>query len=169
MTNLYSGHGWKVTLDKAKLPDGRVKEVARVERADSVHLIACVDEERILLLREFRPYYQEYIWMLPGGRVDKENDLLEGAQRELQEETGYRAEKFEHLWSMNNSESIASTNHVILAKNLTPDPLPQDEDELIEVHICTPEEALQKIETSSRIHTPSAYAIRRFIDERQLS
>jgi ADP-ribose pyrophosphatase len=164
METLFDGFGWKVTMEEASLPDGRVKKVARVKRADSAHIIAVLPSGNILVLREFRPYYGEYIWMLPSGRVDKETDALAGAQRELQEETGYRAEKLEHLWTLNHSESLIMANHVYVAEQLIKDPLPHDEDELIEVHELSPEEALKRIESSPKVHLPSAYALRRFID-----
>jgi ADP-ribose pyrophosphatase len=167
MTDLYSGHGWKVTLNNAELPDGRTKTDVRVHRADSAHLLAFFDDEHILMLREFRPFWGKYIWMLPSGKIDKEVDLMTGAQRELQEETGHKAAELKLLWSVNQSDTIDITNHIILAKGLTEAPLPQDADELIEVHTCTLEEALKNVESSAKIHTPSAYALRRWMMEHQ--
>lgn len=164
MTDLYSGHGWRVTLEKAPLPNGSTKEDVVIQRADEVHIIALLDKDHIVIIREYRAFYGDYIWMLPSGKLDKEADILEGAQRELREETGYRAAKITPLWNLNNIERIQITNHVFLAEDLTKDPLPQDDDEFIEVHVCTLEEALKNVENSSRIHTPSAYALRRFMN-----
>lgn len=163
MTELFSGGGWRVVQESAHLPDGRVKEAARVERADSVHIIAFIGERRILLLREFRPFYGVYIWMLPGGRADKEMDLPEAAKRELQEETGYRAGDLTHYSTTNHSESLKMSNHIFLAQNLTKAPLPQDADELIEVHEVPIKEALDRILGSEKIHTPSAFALLQYL------
>lgn len=164
---LYSGFGWTVRLEEAPLPDGRTKKVARVHRCDSVHLLAFVGTDTLLLLREFRPFYGAYVWMLPSGRVDKERDAIEGAQRELQEETGHRADSIEHYCTCRHSESIDSANHVYIARGLSPAPLPQDEDELIEVHELPLEQALDKVLTSPVVHTPSAYALLRYLHERK--
>ena|SRR5581483_6602966 len=165
METLFDQFGWKVFLEEAPLPDGRTKKVARVQRADSAHVIALTNTGNILLIREFRPFYKEYIWMLPSGRIDKETDPIAGAQRELQEETGYRAEKLEHLWTLSHSESMIMANHAYVATGLVKDPLPQDPDELIEVHEVDIHEALKLVESSPKVHLPSAYALRRFIDQ----
>jgi 8-oxo-dGTP pyrophosphatase MutT (NUDIX family) len=167
MEQLFSAHGWTVTLEEAPLPDGRVKKIARVHRADSSHILAFDNAKNVLLLREFRPFYGEYIWMLPSGRVDKETDMHEGAQRELREETGFRAAKMKHLWTVHHSESLAFANHIFLARDLIEDPLEQDHDELIEVHRMYPEEALEKVLASPKVHLPSAYALLRYLREKE--
>ncbi|PIR54233.1 hypothetical protein COU75_01890 [Candidatus Peregrinibacteria bacterium CG10_big_fil_rev_8_21_14_0_10_42_8] len=159
MDELYSDKDWQVILESASLPDGREKRTSRVKRADSAHIIAFKNQETILMLREYRPYYGAYTWMLPSGRIDKEGDHIVGAQRELQEETGFRANFLEFLCKTNYSESLIATNYVYIASDLVKDPLPQDDDELIEVHECTLEEALDKVLTSEVVHTASAYAL----------
>jgi ADP-ribose pyrophosphatase len=166
METLFDQFGWKVTIEEAPLPDGRVKKVARVGRADSTHIIAFTDSGKIIILREFRPFYGDYIWILPSGRADKELDIVEGAQRELQEESGFRAGRLEHLWTVNHSESLKSSNHIFVAHDLVKDPLPPDGDELIEVHECSIEEALERVELSPKVHLPSAYALQRWLRER---
>lgn len=167
MNTLFEGGGWKVVQESAPLPDGRTKTVARVYRADGAHIIAFKTPDTILMLREFRPFFGGYIWMLPSGKVDKETDIEAAAQRELQEETGYRADSIKHLWTVNYSESVGWQNHIFEARELHPDPLPQDEDELIEVHEMSIEEALEKIHNSPKVHMTSAYALMRYLREKK--
>lgn len=162
MEELFSGYGWTVRLESASLPDGRIKKAARVHRADSVHILSFHADETILLLREYRPYYGEYIWMLPSGRVDKESDIVEAAQRELREETGYAAGKIELYFTARHSESIVMANHVFIARDLTMSPLPQDVDELIGVHTMHLPEALEKVLASPIVHALSALALLRY-------
>ena len=152
-------------MDEASLPDGRKKKLVRVHRCDSVHVLAFQKDSQILLLREFRPFYGKYVWMLPSGRVDKENDIEAGAQRELQEETGFRAKSLEHYCSTRHSESMDFTNHIFIAKDLVEDPREQDEDELIEVHAMPLKEAIEKVLQSPIVHTASAYALLRYTYE----
>lgn len=166
---LYKGHGWRITLDTAKLPDGRTTKKSRGHYADTVHLLAVTEEKKLLVLREYRPFYGTYIWMLPSGHVDKEADHAIAADRELREETGYRAASLQHLWSANATEKLSSMNHFYLATSLSHDPLPQDADELIEVHVLAPEEAYQKIIASDYVHLASAYAVLRFLREQSKS
>ncbi len=160
---LYSDEDWTIIKEPASLPDGRQKNASRAKRADSVHLIAFASSDTILILREYRPYYGTYIWMLPSGRVNKETDHFVGAQRELQEETGYKAKDLHLYCQTNYSESLIATNYIYIAKNLTKDPLPQDADELMEVHEMSIEEALEKILTSEIIHTASAFALMKYL------
>jgi ADP-ribose pyrophosphatase len=165
MDELYRDKTWQVLLESAPLPDGRERRVPRVKCADSVHLLAFPENGRIFLIREFRPYYGTYLWMLPSGHVDKEDDAAIGAQRELREETGYRANTLEHLWSVNHSERLIMTNHFFRATDLQKDSLPQDDDELIELHTVSIEEALEKIHSSPKIHLASAYGVMRWMQE----
>ncbi|MDA1292577.1 MAG: NUDIX hydrolase [bacterium] len=166
MTVLWSDKDWQVILEPATLPDGRIKKVVRVKRPDSAHILAFTKEKKVLILREYRPYYGEYIWMIPSGRIDKEKDILQAAQRELREETGFRAKTLYHWCDTNYSESIIGTNHIFIASDLEKDPLPQDDDEEIEVHELGIEEALENVLQSPYVHTASAYALLRYIREK---
>ena len=147
------------------------KTMSRVHRCDSVHIIALTRDNEILILREYRPFYGEYIWRIPSGRVDKENDAAEAAQRELREETSYKAKQLEHYCSAYCSESFDKQNHIFIARDLEqdPDPPPQDDDELIEVHILPLEDALEKILTSPVVDEPCAYALLRYAHEHPYS
>ena len=168
MEELFNAYGWRVVMDSAPLlkgGGGSVKKAARVARADSVHIIAFKDDKNIFILREYRPFYGTYIWMLPSGKVDKETDLEVAAQRELQEETGFRAAEMKLYCSTNHSESLISSNHIFIARTLSPAPLPQDDDELIEVHTLSLDDAVEKVLSSKVVHTASAYALLRYLRE----
>ncbi len=164
---LYDDGTWSILMEEATLPDGRVKKTSRVHRCDSAHILAFTDDGKILMLREYRPYYGEWIWMIPSGRVDKETDIAAAARRELREETGYDAEHIKPLWVFQGSESIVTKNNVFLATGLKPSPLPQDADELIEVHPCTIDEAIDNVLKSPMVHTLSVAALLRW--KRELS
>lgn len=159
MENLYEGHGWRVTFEEAPLPNGKIKKIARVRRCDTAHIIAITDVGNVVLIREFRPFFQEYVWMLPTGRVNKEPDPKTAALRELQEETGYRAEEITFLCKAAHSEGFPSVNHVFVARHLTKDPLPPDDTELIEVYECTVSEAIEKVLSCTHVHMPSAFGL----------
>lgn len=168
MNTLWSDKDWEVILEPAALPDGREKKVIRVKRPDSSHILAFPTDKTVLMLREYRPYYGTYIWMIPSGRVDKESDPLEAAKRELREETGFRANKIEYWCTTNYSESVIAANHIYLASDLTKDPLPSDDDEEIEVHELPIEEALNNVLESEYVHTASAYALMRYMKDNNL-
>ncbi len=163
---LYSGHGWDIRLEEAALPDGRIKATARIHACDTAHILAFPEPGTILMLHEYRPFYGEWVWMLPSGKVDKEPDVLVAAQRELREETGYRAGRIRPYFTARHTERIVYRCHVFLAADLTKDPLPQDADELIEVHALPVDEALAKVLGMETVHTASALALLRYVHER---
>ncbi|MDD5623271.1 MAG: NUDIX hydrolase [Candidatus Peribacteraceae bacterium] len=165
MKELFSGHGWRVTLDEAALPDGRMKKAARVHSADTVVILPLVQPDRVVILREFRPFWGCYVWMLPSGKADKETDILAAAQRELREETGMRAGKITPYGTCYYRDTIAYTCHFFLAEDLVADPLPRDATELMEVHTLPIDEAIQRVVTGERSHAASGNLLLRYARE----
>lgn len=104
--------------------------------------------------------------MLPSGRADKEKDIAVAAQRELQEETGYRAKNLRHFFSTTHTESLIFSNHVFIGEDLERAPLKQDHDEVIEVHEVPIEKAIRDVLQDRYRHTITAYALLRYGAER---
>lgn len=162
---LYNDGKWRLVRETANLPDGRTKTAVRGYRSDTVHILA-FHQEKILLLREYRPFDGEWVWMVPSGHVDKEINPLEAAKRELREETGFRANDMRHYCSAKHSETFGSVNHFYVAHDLVNDPLPQDDDELIEVHELSPQEALERVlSCGPNVRIPSAFLLMRYIKD----
>lgn len=164
---LFNGHGWTITLESAGLPDGRVKTLARARRTDTVHIVAVPRPGHVLLLREYRAHFGDYIWMLPSGKIDKEPDPFVAADRELREETGFRAKKLELYGTCHHAESLRWTSYIYLAYELVSDPLEQDDDELIEVHDMPLGDAIDRVLASSHVHTASAFALLRYLRDQK--
>ena len=124
---------WRIRVDTVQLPSGRTTERAAVEHPGSVVLVPLQEKDEepyILTLRQYRFTLQQTIVELPAGTRDWDEPWLECAQRELREETGYRAADFiplGHIWPAPGitDEEMA----IFLATGLTADPLPADEDE----------------------------------------
>ncbi len=161
-TELFNQDNWRITREIADLPDGRTKEALIAHRCDSVHLLAFKNENEILMLREYRPFFSDYIWMVPSGKVDKETDILVAAGRELREETGFNAKKLHHYFTTEYSDTLHISNHVFIAKDLYPDALPQDASELIEVHTVSLQQAIKNVQESSHVHGASLCALLRY-------
>lgn len=95
------------------------------------------------MLRQYRLALDQTILELPAGTREPDEAWLNCAQRELREETGYRAQQFDslgHCWptpGLSNEEM-----HIFLARGLQPDPLPADSDEQIELEAYKLEELI---------------------------
>ncbi|HIP71690.1 MAG TPA: NUDIX hydrolase, partial [Anaerolineae bacterium] len=94
---IWQGASWRLRLDRRQLPDGSVVEKGVVDHPGSVVLVPLrplPDDYELLMLRQFRHALDRTILELPAGTRGWQEDWLVCAQRELREETGYRAEKF---------------------------------------------------------------------------
>jgi ADP-ribose pyrophosphatase len=85
--------GWVPVVTRTyRMPDGSVSEWDIHDPPfATVGVLALTDDDRVVLVRQFRPGPGEVLWELPGGVVDDGEDLEEAAARELLEETGYQA------------------------------------------------------------------------------
>jgi ADP-ribose pyrophosphatase len=164
---LFHDKGWRITLDEVALPNGKTSKGKRFHRCDSVHILAFTEEARILMLREYRPFYGTHIWMVPSGKMDKEQDAAVAAMRELREETGFSASELKPYFVANYFEKLVAQTHVFMAKGLKKDPLPRDEDEMMEVHELSLDEAIEKVLGSEYVHSISALALLRYAREHQ--
>ena len=84
-----------VTQDHAVDPDGFEIERAIVHHRGSAVMMPVDEKNRILLVRQYRLPARQFLWELPAGTVDPGEKPLQTARRELVEETGYRAKKWQ--------------------------------------------------------------------------
>ena len=93
-TKKYKGKNIDITLYETKLNGTRISQEI-VEQGNGVAVLA-IDDDEVIVVNEFR-YPVGYVLEIPAGNVDKNETPLKCAKRELLEETGYKAKKFEHL------------------------------------------------------------------------
>lgn len=100
----------------------------------SVLVVPVLNDETILLIREYSGGIDRYELAFPKGLCESHEDPLEAANRELMEEVGYGANKLELLKLFTLSPGyFAAETHIIVAHDLYPKRLPGDEPEEIEV------------------------------------
>lgn len=130
-----------VTMDHALDPDGFEIKRAIVQHPGSTVVMPVDDKGRVLLVRQYRLPARKYLWELPAGRIDPGETALQGAKRELREETGCRAKKFLKLAEFYPSPGfLAEKMTIFLAKEVTIGEAQPMEDERIETRWFTAKE-----------------------------
>jgi ADP-ribose pyrophosphatase len=127
-------HG-KLTLreDTWRLPDGSERVYPVLVAGVAVAILAFVDDDRVVLVRQYRHLQRGASWELPGGGALPDEDPAVAAQRELREESGYRAGRIELLTRFHPANAyLEETGYCYVARDLASDPLPADDDEFFE-------------------------------------
>jgi ADP-ribose diphosphatase len=108
-----------VSDDHAVDPSGfEIKRFIVHHRGSAVMM--AVDRKRILLVRQYRLPAERFLWELPAGSIDPGEKPLQTAKRELKEETGYHAKKWNKLISFYPSPGFLTEKMTIyLATSLT--------------------------------------------------
>jgi len=78
-------------FDQIELNNGKTFEAVALEFRSWASVLALTKNQEVVLVRQFRHAAQAVVWEFPGGVVDDGENPLEGARRELAEETGYTA------------------------------------------------------------------------------
>jgi ADP-ribose pyrophosphatase len=126
---------------------GANRTIEVVEHPGGVAVIARPSRREIVLVRQYRHAIGEELWEVPAGKIDRGEPPLETAQRELVEETGYRAERLRFLWSMYSSPGFCSERiHFFAAEGLTPGEAQPEADEQFEIRAWSIEEAWRLVE-----------------------
>ena len=143
-TSRYTRGRLTLREDRWQLPDGSERVYPVVAIGVTVGVLPFVDDERVVIIGQFRHLLGVLSWELPGGGAQAGEDPMIAAQRELREEGGYRAETLTLLgrfWPSN--AYLDEIAYCYVARGLTPDPLPADDDEFIERRIVPVAEAVR--------------------------
>jgi 8-oxo-dGTP pyrophosphatase MutT (NUDIX family) len=101
---VYKGLVWDIVRDTVDLGEGGVHQREYVEHTGAVGILALDDEDRVLLVEQYRHPVGMTLWELPAGLLDVEGEApLHAAQRELAEEADLRAERWDVLIDWFNS------------------------------------------------------------------
>lgn len=119
---VYDDRWFKARADSCEFPDGRIIEPYYVvELPNWCNTIVVTKEERIILVRQYRYPVDQVTFELPGGVIEKNEEPLAAAKREMEEETGYTSNDIEFLLQLAPNPAINNnTAYFFLAKNAAP-------------------------------------------------
>jgi len=129
---LLEARRFRVVRRRERLPDGSSRSREVVLHPGSVVVVPFVDDVTICLVNVVRTAVGRTLLELPAGTLDREESLADAAQRELLEETGYRAGRIEEAGSFWMSPGILRERmHLFVARDLAPGPQALEEGEQI--------------------------------------
>lgn len=142
-TFIYRGKIIELYLEHVTLPNGAVAELEIVRHPGGAAVVALDSENRVCLLRQYRHAAGGWLWELPAGKLDPGESPLVTAQRELQEEAGLHAARWDSLGKIISSPGVfTEIVHLFLARDLSGVPANAEAHEVFEVHWVPFAEAL---------------------------
>jgi len=137
---------FRVTHDRAEHPSGAVLDRQIVHNRPAAVMLTRDAERRVLFVRQYRLPVRQDLLELPAGRCDENETPVETAQRELAEETGYRAARWTPLTDFYSAPGFATERmYAFLAEDLTSGTASPEPYEIIEKQWLAWEDALKAI------------------------
>lgn len=143
-TDLLQGHFLHVVRDTVRLPSGRDATREYVLHPGAVMVIGLLDDGQVVLERQYRHPMGQVMLEFPAGKLDAGEGSRACAERELREETGYRAREWAFAGRL--SPTVAYSDEIIdiwFARGLTAGDRQLDEGEFLDVISATPQAVLE--------------------------
>ncbi|MGG1942405.1 NUDIX hydrolase [Paenibacillus polymyxa] len=138
---IFEGKVITVQVDTVELPDGSTGKREIVKHPGAVAILA-LHEGKMLVVDQYRQAMGRCEVEIPAGKLERGEDPMEAAGRELREETGYTAKSLKLLHSFYTSPGFADEIiHLYVAEELERGEMEPDEDEFLELFEVTLEEA----------------------------
>ncbi|NEU30816.1 NUDIX hydrolase [bacterium LRH843] len=146
VTEIFKGNVIKVQVEEVELPNGKTGTREIVKHPGAVAILPITKEGKLVLVRQYRKALDKTIVEIPAGKLEKNEEPLQSAKRELQEETGYLAGKLEYIVSFYTSPGFANELiYFYIAEELEEGPSRLDEDEFLDVMEVSLQEAEEMI------------------------
>jgi len=129
------------------LPNGRTAELEIIRHPGASAVVPLKDDGMVVLIRQFRHAAGGFIYEIPAGKLDHQEDPKDCAARELEEEVGYRAGQLELLTSIWTAPGFTDeVIHIYRGTNLQPGRQQLDQDEVLEIVEWPLEQAIAMIQ-----------------------
>ncbi|HYV20859.1 MAG TPA: NUDIX hydrolase [Verrucomicrobiae bacterium] len=157
---VYSGRLLKIDRDRVELPNGGTTDLEMVRHPGAAAVVPFVSDHEVLLVRQFRYAAKGFIYEVPAGTLQKGEAPEACAAREVQEEVGHRAARFEHLASIYTTPGFTDeVIHLYIGRDLTPVKQNLDHDEVLTVERVPFTEAIAMIRDGRLVDSKSICAL----------
>lgn len=162
---VYEGKVINVDRDTVRFPNGSTGELEMVRHPGASAVVPFLtdprgDDPQILLIKQYRYAADDFIYEIPAGKLDGDEDPEVCARRELQEETGCTAAHLEHLYTFYTTPGFTDERiHAFMATGLTRGDAKHETDEFMSVETVTLSQALELIKSGELKDAKTALAI----------
>ncbi len=147
-------------IEEVVLPNGNRVELEIISHPGAAAVVPFLSDDRILLLRQYRHAAGGYIWEIPAGKLDPGEEPRACAERELAEETGYRARRIEQTGVILTTPGFTDERiYLFSAYDLEPGVTAHEVSEVIELHEVPFEEALAMVDRGEIIDAKTLAAL----------
>ena len=131
---IYNGRVINLRKDEVTLPDGKKSIREIIDHPGAVVILAENKEMKLIMVEQFRKAVEDVLLELPAGTIEPNEDTIECAKRELEEETGYQAERWQKVIEFYSAPGFCNEKLTLFfAHNLVKTSTNTDHDEFIEV------------------------------------
>lgn len=162
---IYTGRVLNLDQDTVRFPDGSTGQLEMIRHPGASAVLPFLSDPadsdpEVVLIRQFRHATDDFIYEVPAGRLDPGESPEQCAARELVEETGYRATRFERLTTIYTTPGFTDERiHLFLATGLTAGTHHRESDEFLELHRLRWSEVLELVRTGKVVDGKTLTAI----------
>lgn len=142
---IYAGRVLRLNVETVRLPNGHVTDLEIMHHPGGAAVVALDECGRVCLLHQFRHAVGGYVWELPAGKLEPGEAPAVTAARELVEEAGRSARRWDPLGHSISSPGVfTETVHLYLARELGVAAQAHEAAEVLEIHWIDFSEALRR-------------------------
>lgn len=149
---VYTGKVISLDVDTVRFPDGSIGELEMIRHPGASAIVPFLsdpggEDPQVLMIRQYRYAADGYLYEIPAGRLDQGESPRDCAMRELKEETGCTAERFDHLLTMYTTPGFTDEKiHLFMATGLIAGETKHEADEFLDLHPIRLSRALEMVE-----------------------
>ncbi|NLC71685.1 MAG: NUDIX hydrolase [Desulfuromonadaceae bacterium] len=144
---IFRGRVFSVGIEEHRMPDGRLSHFEIVRHPGAAAVLPLLKDDRIILIRQYRPSIDGMILEIPAGRLEEGETPEQCARREIEEEIGCRVERLSPLGNFYTAVGFSDIYLHLFAAEVTEEgEQALEEDEFIEVLRLPLQEALALLE-----------------------
>jgi ADP-ribose pyrophosphatase len=160
-TVIYESNWVNLYVDKVQFPNGRIIERHHLLDFEQGAVVVYIEDEqgRVLFVRVCRYPTLSNDWEVPAGGMDAGESVLEAAQREVREETGYECHDYEDVYTYYPLNGIANKLFHIVRCKATAKVMDFEQDEVSEIRWFEKDEIRQMLKDKTIVDGPSLTAL----------